>query len=102
MVVGGQASYSFGAYSGSILDTLGILTFNTGAQWVLTPQPLGNLGFDRIKARIGSLRAEGGTDIYKALDAAFLGLAARGRRRTPAGRRCPRASGEFARRQLAR
>jgi hypothetical protein len=91
MVVGGQASYSFGAYSGSILDTLGILTFNTGAQWVLTPQPLGNLGFDRIKARIGSLRAEGGTDIYKALDAAFLGLAAP--RSAPNSGRTPMSTG---------
>jgi Mg-chelatase subunit ChlD len=132
VVVGGQASFTLGAYSGSILeqalpllaepperrekgnlalvlvvdksgsmdlsfrrvtkmqmaregasqsvqvlrpdDILGVLTFNTGTQWVVSPQRLADAGLERVQARIAAIRAEGGTDIYKALEAAYVGV----------------------------
>jgi len=46
-------------------DRLGVIAFDSAAKWVVDPGPLEDPG--SAKARIGTLRAGGGTDIYPGL-----------------------------------
>ncbi|BDG60846.1 VWA domain-containing protein [Caldinitratiruptor microaerophilus] len=55
-------------------DTVGVLAFDTVPQWVVGPRPVGE-GAGLAEA-IGSIYADGGTEIYPALMAAYQALAA--------------------------
>jgi Ca-activated chloride channel homolog len=56
-------------------DTVGVLVFNTRYQWVVPPQIVAdNGGLPDIQARISTIKAAGGTDIYSALDAAYQSM----------------------------
>ncbi len=53
-------------------DTVGVMVFNTKYQWIVTPQQVAaNGGVANLQARINTIKATGGTDIYTALDAAY-------------------------------
>jgi len=53
-------------------DRFGVLTFNTGFNWVAKLQPAGNRA--AINAGIETLYATGGTNVYVGLNAAFAAL----------------------------
>jgi len=50
-------------------DTIGVLAFDSAPWWVVEPQPLTEK--DDVIERIGSIAADGGTDIYPAVAEAF-------------------------------
>lgn len=53
-------------------DSIGVLGFNTRDDWIVPLQRVAdNGGLAAIQARIGTLQAAGGTDVYAALQAAF-------------------------------
>lgn len=53
-------------------DIVGVLAFDTANYWVVPPQPLDLAGgLAAVQARIASITADGGTDIYKALETAY-------------------------------
>jgi len=53
-------------------DRFGVLSFNTGYNWVAPLQPAGNR--NQINAQIETLYAGGGTNVYVGLNAAFAAL----------------------------
>lgn len=63
------------AQASSILnakDRVGVVAFDSIPKWVVKPQAVRDL--DAIQADIGTIRADGGTSIYPALDLAYKGL----------------------------
>ena len=49
-------------------DTLGVLAFDKKSDWIVKPGVIEQIGLQNIEDRISSLQAEGGTDIYQALN----------------------------------
>jgi Mg-chelatase subunit ChlD len=56
------------------LDQAAVLTFDTVPQWVAPPTPLTDEGRQQLDDAIGSITADGGTEIYPAVAAAFESL----------------------------
>ncbi|RIX51731.1 VWA domain-containing protein [Paenibacillus nanensis] len=54
------------------VDTVGVVAFDSTPWWVVEPTPLTNR--DEVLQKIQGIQAEGGTEIYMALDAGFKGL----------------------------
>jgi len=53
-------------------DEVGVLAFDIEPTWIVSPQPLNAPGaLDSVKQRIGEIEADGGTDIYSALQAGY-------------------------------
>lgn len=53
-------------------DEVGVITFDTRYEWIVPPTRLrGPADIAAVKARIAGLRADGGTTIYPALEAAY-------------------------------
>ena len=50
-------------------DNIGVVTFNTGYNWVVPMQKLSNI--EEVSDKINSIIAEGGTSIYSALNEAY-------------------------------
>lgn len=50
------------------LDRVGVVAFDSAAQWVVNPLPASSLNV--IKSQVGTIRADGGTDILAGLTAA--------------------------------
>ena len=56
-------------------DFLGILAFDTTSFWVVDLQEVGDLDQrEAIKVEISKLKADGGTNLYKAMDRAYIAL----------------------------
>jgi len=51
------------------IDNIGVVTFNTGYNWVVPMQKLSNI--EEVSDKINSIIAEGGTSIYSALNEAY-------------------------------
>jgi Ca-activated chloride channel homolog len=49
-------------------DTLGVLAFDKKSDWIVKPGVIEQIGLQNIEDRISALQAEGGTDIYQALN----------------------------------
>jgi Mg-chelatase subunit ChlD len=49
-------------------DTIGILAFDKKSDWIVRPGVIEQIGLQSIEDRISQLTAEGGTDIYQALN----------------------------------
>jgi uncharacterized membrane protein len=56
------------------LDQAAVLTFDAAPQWVAEPTPLTDEGRQHLDDAIGSITADGGTEIFPAVDAAFQAL----------------------------
>jgi Mg-chelatase subunit ChlD len=56
------------------LDQAAVLTFDTVPQWVAPPTPLTDEGRQQLDDAIGSITADGGTEIYPAVATAFEAL----------------------------
>jgi uncharacterized membrane protein len=56
------------------LDQAAVLTFDTVPQWVAPPTPLTDEGRQQLDDAIGSISADGGTEIYPAIATAFEAL----------------------------
>jgi uncharacterized membrane protein/uncharacterized protein YegL len=52
-------------------DLIGVLAFDSVQHWLVPIASVGSVGMDALQERIGSLTADGGTDIYRALNAGF-------------------------------
>src|SRR5712691_127946 len=50
------------------IDTLGVLAFDKKSDWIVRPGVIEQIGLQNIEDRISALQAEGGTDIYQALN----------------------------------
>lgn len=58
-------------------DVVGVLAFDTRQQWVVPPTRLqAPSDLEQVKARIAGLQADGGTNIFPALEAAYQAAAA--------------------------
>ncbi|MCR2805500.1 VWA domain-containing protein [Paenibacillus soyae] len=53
-------------------DTVGVVAFDSMPWWVVEPTPLTNR--DEVLEKIQGIQAEGGTEIYSALDSGYQGL----------------------------
>src|SRR5712691_2932944 len=56
------------------LDQAAVLAFDTVPQWVAPPTPLSDDGRRQLESAIGSVYADGGTEIYPAVAAAYEAL----------------------------
>lgn len=54
------------------VDTVGVVAFDSKPWWVVEPTPLASR--DEVLEKIQGIQAEGGTEIYTALDAGYKGL----------------------------
>jgi Mg-chelatase subunit ChlD len=52
-------------------DLIGVLAFDSFQHWLVPMANVATVGVSSLQDRIGSLSADGGTDIYKGLDAGF-------------------------------
>jgi len=49
-------------------DTVGVMVFDKKSDWIVRPGVIEQIGLQNIEQRISALQAEGGTDIYQALN----------------------------------